>query len=119
MYRYNVVQGCYSIRAQLITARNAMANQPRGLLKLFGLRLGVARTMGRRAERLTALCPDLKPLFAPLVAAIEAVEQQLRVSTEVLEARATADEDCVIPRQSCASKAVIPAVHFPCTAWSP
>ncbi len=31
------------IRAQLITARNAMANQLRGLLKLFGLRMGVAR----------------------------------------------------------------------------
>lgn len=85
------------IRAQLITARNAMANQLRGLLKLFGLRMGVARTMGRRAERLTALYnqrPDLKPVFAPLVAAIEAIEQQLRASTRVLEARATADEDC-------------------------
>jgi transposase len=70
------------IRAQLITARNAMANQLRGLLKLFGLRMGVARTTGRRAERLTALYdqrPDLKPLFAPLVESIEAIETQLQI----------------------------------------
>lgn len=42
------------IRTQLITARTSMANQLRGLLKLFGLRIGTARTLGRRAERLTA-----------------------------------------------------------------
>jgi transposase len=56
------------IRAQLITDRNAMANQLGGLLKLFGLRLGQARTPGKRAERLAALYrqrPDLEPLFAP------------------------------------------------------
>src|SRR3546814_14690068 len=51
------------IRTQLITARTAMANQLRGLLKLFGLRMGTARTPGRRAERLTAFYaqrPDLR-----------------------------------------------------------
>jgi transposase len=55
------------IRSQLITARTAMANQLRGLLKLFGLRIGTARTPGRRAERLAAFYaqrPDLKALFA-------------------------------------------------------
>jgi hypothetical protein len=54
------------IRAQLITARTSMANQLRGLLKLFGLRIGTARTPGRRAERLAAFYaqrPDLKALF--------------------------------------------------------
>jgi transposase len=82
--RTHIDRAALRIRAQLITARNAMANQLRGLLKLFGLRMGVARTMGRRAECLTALYnqrPDLEPLFAPLVAAIEAIVQQLRVST--------------------------------------
>lgn len=41
------------IRAQLITTRVAMGNQLRGLLKLFGLRLGAARTPAtrRRAGR--------------------------------------------------------------------
>lgn len=44
------------IRVQLITTRTAMANQLRRLLKLFGLRMGTARTSGRRTERLAALC---------------------------------------------------------------
>lgn len=85
------------IRAQLITARNAMANQMRGLLKLFGLRLGTARTRGRRADRLAALyqqCPDLEPLFAPLVASMEAIEKQLHASNRLLEECAAADPVC-------------------------
>jgi transposase len=82
---------------RVITARNAMANQMRGLLKLFGLRLGTARTPGRRADRLAALYrqrPDLEPLFAPLVAAIEAIEKQLHASNRLLEERAAADPVC-------------------------
>ncbi|MHB9878785.1 hypothetical protein ACSMXM_03860 [Pacificimonas sp. ICDLI1SI03] len=43
------------IRTQLITTRLAMGNQLRGLLKLFGLRLGAARTPAKRHERLIAL----------------------------------------------------------------
>lgn len=85
------------IRAQLITSRNAMVNQMRGLLKLFGLRMGVARTTGQRGERLAALYdqrPDLKPLFAPLMASIEAIEVQLKASTRLLEERAAADAVC-------------------------
>lgn len=85
------------IRAQLITSRNAMVNQMRGLLKLFGLRMGVARTIGQRGERLAALYgqrPDLKPLFAPLMASIEAIEVQLKASTRLLEERAAADAVC-------------------------
>jgi transposase len=35
------------IRSQLITARTSMANHLRSLLKLFGLRMGTARTPGR------------------------------------------------------------------------
>ena len=74
-----------------------MANQLRGLLKLFGLRMGTARTPGRRAERLTALYaqrPDLKALFAPLIAAMEAIEEQLRAYNRLLNDRAKADEFC-------------------------
>ena len=40
------------IREQLIGARRAMAGQLRGLLKLFGLRLGQVTTPGKRRERL-------------------------------------------------------------------
>jgi transposase len=85
------------IRAQLIDARIAMANQLRGMLKLFGLRLGKVTTPGKRRERLVALFerrPDLAALFAPLTAAIEAIEQELRGSTRLLEARAAGDPVC-------------------------
>ena len=85
------------IRAQLITARVAMGNQLRGLLKLFGLRLGAAHTPSKRRERLISLYqqrPDLEPLFAPLVASIEAIEDQLRASNRLLESRAADDPVC-------------------------
>jgi len=85
------------IRAQLITARTSMANQLRGLLKLFGLRIGTARTPGRRSERLAALYsqhPDLKALFAPLIAFMETIEEQLRASSRLLGERAIADPVC-------------------------
>jgi transposase len=54
-----------------------IATSRRGLLKLFGLRMGIARTPGRRAERLSAFHarPDLKALFAPLIASMEAIEE--------------------------------------------
>jgi len=85
------------IRAQLITARTAMINQLRGLLKLFGLQLGSARAPGKRAERLSVLYsqrPDLEALFAPLLASIEAVEKQLRNLNRNLEKRAASDPVC-------------------------
>jgi len=85
------------IRAQLITTRVAMGNQLRGLLKLFGLRLGAARTPGKRRERLIALYqqrPDLEPLFSPLIAFMEVIEEQLRASNWLLESRATEDIVC-------------------------
>jgi len=86
------------IRAQLITARTSMINQLRGLLKLFGFRLGSARAAGKRAERLVALYaqrPDLEALFAPLIASMEAIEAQLRASTHTLELRAASDPVCM------------------------
>lgn len=82
---------------QLITTRIAMTNQLRGLLKLFGLRMGKVTTAGKRAERLAALFsqrPDLEQLFAPLIASIEALEEQLRASNRLLEQRAAADPVC-------------------------
>ena len=81
------------IRAQLITAWVEL----RGLLKLFELRLGAAHTPGKRRERLVGLYqqrPDLKPLFAPLVGSMEAIEEQLRTSNRLLESRATEEPVC-------------------------
>ena len=82
------------IRAQLIEAHRAMAGQLRGLLKLFGLRLGKVTTPGKRRERLVALFalnPELEPIMAPLIESLEALEVQIARSSKQLAARAAAD----------------------------
>jgi transposase len=82
------------IREQLIDAHQAMAGQLRGLLKLFGLRLGKVTTANKRRERLVALFarkPDLEPILAPLVESLEALEAQIACSSRQLAAQAAAD----------------------------
>jgi transposase len=82
------------IREQLVTARQAMANQLRGLLKLFGLRLGTVTTPGKRGERLEALFaqrPELRSVMQPLIEGIEALEAQIKRSARLLAASAEAD----------------------------
>jgi transposase len=82
------------VREQLIKAHHAMLGQLRGLLKLFGLRMGKATTPGKRAERLEALFaqkPALRPVLAPLVAGMGALEEQIVASSRSLKARAAAD----------------------------
>ena len=82
------------IREQLIGARQAIAGQLRGLLKLFGLRLGQVTTPGKRRERLVALFaqkPELEPILAPLIESLEALEVQIARSTKLLAAQAAAD----------------------------
>jgi len=82
------------IRAQLVQSHRAMANQLRGLLKLFGLRLGQVTTPNKRAERLVALFaqkPELKPVMMPLIESLEALETQIRRSSRLLAASAAAD----------------------------
>jgi transposase len=82
------------IRDQLILSRQAMANQLRGLLKLFGLRLGKVTTPGKRRERLVVLFaqkPELEPILAPLIAGLEAIEVQIGRSSRQLAAQAAAD----------------------------
>ncbi len=90
----HIDRAALKIRAQLMTSRNAFANQLRGMLKLFGLRMGMVTTPGKRRERLDALFtqrPDLRPVFGPLVESIEALEGQLGKSSKLLDARAAAD----------------------------
>ncbi|MEJ6011925.1 IS110 family transposase [Novosphingobium aquae] len=55
------------IRAQLITARVAMGNQLRRLLKFFGLRLGAAHTPGKPHDgaRQAAVEPEPWPATSP------------------------------------------------------
>ena len=85
------------VRGQLIKAHGAMRGQLRGLLKLFGLRLGKVTTPGKRAERLEALFtqkPQLRPILAPLIEALVGLEKQIRLSSRHLKARAQADPIC-------------------------
>jgi transposase len=85
------------VREQLIKAHHAMANQLRGLLKLFGLRMGKATTPGKRAERLDALFeqrPELRPLLTPLIDGLAGLEVQIRASSREIKARAAADPIC-------------------------
>lgn len=90
----HIDRAALKIRAQLITSRNACANQLRGMLKLFGLRMGMVTTPNKRRERLDTLFgqrPDLRSVFMPLVESIEALEAQLIKSAKLLGARAAAD----------------------------
>lgn len=82
------------IRDQLIDARQAMAGQLRGLLKLFGLRLGQVTTPGKRRERLETLFaqkPELAPILRPLIEGIEALEVQIASASGALADAARAD----------------------------
>jgi transposase len=93
----HVDRAALKIREQLVSSRNAMTSQLRGMLKLFGLRLGKVTTPGKRRERLAALFgqrPDLEPVFAGLIASIEALEAQIARSLRLLERRAAADPVC-------------------------
>lgn len=90
----HIDRAALKVREQLVKSRNACANQLRGLLKLFGLRLGQVTTPGKRAERLAALFaqkPELKPVMTPLIQSLEALEAQIGSSTKQLTARAATD----------------------------
>lgn len=93
----HVDRAALKIREQLVSSRNAMASQLRGMLKLFGLRLGKVTTPAKRRARLEALFgqrPDLRAVFAGLVASIEALEAQIARSLKLLERRAAGDPVC-------------------------
>ena len=90
----HIARAQLKIREQLVSSRNAMANQLRGLLKLFGLRMGTVTTPGKRRERLAALFtqkPEIRSVMQPLVESLEALETQIARSTKVLAAAAAAD----------------------------
>ncbi len=82
------------VRGRLVGMKTACKNQLRGLLKLFGLRLGKVTTPAKRRERLEALFaqePRLREALAPLVAMLEALESELSVLDRSLKARAARD----------------------------
>jgi len=85
------------VRHQLVKSHTDMLNQLRGLLKLFGLRLGVVTTPGKRAERMKCLFeqdPALKPLLDPLVTALAGLELELKKLDKQVKHKATGDPVC-------------------------
>ena len=93
----HIDRAALKIRAQLMASRIAFSNQLRGMLKLFGLRMGSVTTPNKRRERLDALFgqrPDLRAVFMPLVECIEALEAQLARSAKLLDTRAASDPVC-------------------------
>jgi transposase len=93
----HIDRAALKIREQLVTSRNTMANQLRGMLKLFGLRMGMVTTPNKRRERLEALFgqrPDLRGVFMPLIESIEALEMQIAKSGKLLSLRASSDPIC-------------------------
>lgn len=85
------------VREQLVKAHRAMVGQLRGLLKLFGLRLGKATTPARRSARTEALFaqrPELRPIMAPLLAGLAALEEQIAGASRALKRRAGTDPVC-------------------------
>jgi transposase len=90
----HIARAQLKIHAQLVTSRQAMANQLRGLLKLFGLRMGTVTTPGKRRARLDLLFaqkPELKAIMLPLIESIEALEAQIKRSAKLLADSASAD----------------------------
>ena len=82
------------VREQLVKSHRDIANQLRGLLKLFGLRLGQVTTPAKRHERVTLLLarmPTLRPALLPLLEVLAALEGELVKVNKSLKARAARD----------------------------
>lgn len=82
------------VRAQLVKNHRDMVNQLRGLLKLFGLRLGQATTPNKRRERVEVLLrrmPALRPALSPLLEMLAVLEEELAELKKSLKARAARD----------------------------
>jgi len=85
------------VRHQLVKSHTDMVNQLRGLLKLFGLKLGQATTPGKRHERLFYLFrqePALEALLVPLITALNALEQEIARLDKQMKKRAATDPVC-------------------------
>ena len=82
------------VREQLVKSHRDMVNQLRGLLKLFGLRLGQVTTPNKRRERVEALLtrmPALRPALSPLLQTLAALDEELAKLKKSLKARAARD----------------------------
>lgn len=93
----HVVRAHLRVREQLVSAHRNMINQLRGLLKLFGLRLGPVTTGKKREKRLDVLLaerPELVGVFTGLRRTLCVLEEEINAETRMLERTAQADPVC-------------------------
>jgi transposase len=72
-------------RAGLVRARTALVNTARGLAKSYGERLRGCNVRNLNPENAEALSPELQAALEPLLAALEAVSQQIREYNQRIE----------------------------------
>ena len=72
-------------RAGLVRARTALVNTARGLAKSYGERLRGCNVRNMNPEKAEGLSPVLQAALEPLLAAIEAVSEQIREYNERIE----------------------------------
>lgn len=93
----HLIRAQLRVREQMVKAHRAILGQLRGLLKLFGLRLGAVTTPARREARLVTLFaqkPELRLILAPLVASLSALEEQIAAATRAVRQCAATDPIC-------------------------
>ena len=76
-------------RAELVSARTALVNAARGLVKSYGQRLPKCGTYQVGRELATALSTELRDVLEPLLQAIESLNERIREYDERMENIAT------------------------------
>jgi transposase len=72
-------------RAELVSARTAMVNAARGLVKSYGQRLPKCGTYQVSRELATALSAELRDVLEPLLQAIESLNERIKEYDERME----------------------------------
>ncbi len=72
-------------RAGLVRARTALVNTARGLAKSYGERLRGCNVRNMNPEKAEGLSPELQAALQPLLAAVEALSEQIRECNERIE----------------------------------
>jgi transposase len=93
---HHAVRAKLAARAQLVATVRDLGNQLRGLLRVFGLRLGKAKgqALEQRVLTLVADCPALQPVADALLAARRSVRAEVERLDRVLLRQARRDATC-------------------------
>jgi transposase len=72
-------------RAELVSARTALVNAARGLVKSYGQRLPKSGTYQVSRELVTALSAELRDVLEPLLHAIESLNERIKEYDDRME----------------------------------